>query len=69
MAPVPYLAGDEARHATPEPPVHRHPTAIVDQMTLTCSRCEVTWHGRPWEPCWSCGAHGRSPAGTTLVRD
>ncbi|MDP6975730.1 MAG: hypothetical protein QF575_04105 [Acidimicrobiales bacterium] len=68
MAPVPaepmrYLLGDEVptlRAALLEPP---------ETMTLTCPRCEVTWRGRPAEPCWSCGAEGRRPTGTVLVAE
>jgi len=71
MAPVPQLRGGRILYST------RGPTALpatthaepLELVTLVCTPCEVRWRGRPSEPCWSCGAHGLRPAGTTLVRD
>ncbi|MBV13879.1 MAG: hypothetical protein CL505_02230 [Actinobacteria bacterium] len=84
MAPVPHLKGHGTPQATTHPGPSSGPssqpmlsattTVVPDQVpvhhvTLTCGRCEVTWHGRMSEPCWSCGEPGLRPAGTTLVHD
>jgi len=84
MAPVPNLSRQGALQPTTQPgpstgpvvhPMLSATTTVVpdqvpvDHVTLTCGRCEVTWHGRLSEPCWSCGEPGLRPAGTTLVHD
>jgi len=82
MAPTPHLSGQQARRPTAltdpltgqteQPRFSTTTTAVpnqvpVDHVTLTCRHCEVTWHGRQSEPCWSCGEPGLRPAGTTLI--